>query len=107
VRSFRDNVASSPRGWRPKREPLDGLEGLLHARFGATRRQRERHQVHLGVQYFDEILPELQLPLRGAGGSAVAQRLPEKPAPEPGEKAPQPQAVPTVTECRPATASMT
>jgi len=34
---------------------LDGLEGLLHERFGATRRRRERHKVHL-VRYADDFL---------------------------------------------------
>jgi RNA-directed DNA polymerase len=34
---------------------LDGLEGLLHERFGATRRQRERHKVHL-VRYADDFI---------------------------------------------------
>jgi RNA-directed DNA polymerase len=34
---------------------LDGLEGLLHARFGATRRQRQQHKVHL-VRYADDFL---------------------------------------------------
>ena len=34
---------------------LDGLEGLLRARFGATRRQRERHKVHL-VRYADDFI---------------------------------------------------
>jgi RNA-directed DNA polymerase len=34
---------------------LDGLEGVLHERFGATRRQRERHKVHL-VRYADDFI---------------------------------------------------
>jgi RNA-directed DNA polymerase len=34
---------------------LDGLEGLLHQRFGATRRQRQQHKVHL-VRYADDFL---------------------------------------------------
>jgi RNA-directed DNA polymerase len=34
---------------------LDGLEGLLHERFGGTRRQRERHKVHL-VRYADDFI---------------------------------------------------
>jgi RNA-directed DNA polymerase len=34
---------------------LDGLEALLHRRFGATRRQRERHKVHL-VRYADDFI---------------------------------------------------
>jgi RNA-directed DNA polymerase len=34
---------------------LDGLEGLLHERFGATRRQRQRHKVHL-VRYADDFV---------------------------------------------------
>src|SRR5437870_459480 len=34
---------------------LDGLEALLQERFGATRRQRERHKVHL-VRYADDFI---------------------------------------------------
>jgi RNA-directed DNA polymerase len=34
---------------------LDGLEGLLHERFGGTRRQRQRHKVHL-VRYADDFV---------------------------------------------------
>src|SRR5205823_8942564 len=34
---------------------LDGLEPLLQQRFGATRRQRERHKVHL-VRYADDFI---------------------------------------------------
>jgi RNA-directed DNA polymerase len=34
---------------------LDGLEALLQQRFGATRRQRERHKVHL-VRYADDFV---------------------------------------------------
>ncbi len=34
---------------------LDGLEALLHERFGATRRQRQRHKVHL-VRYADDFV---------------------------------------------------
>src|SRR5207302_11458403 len=34
---------------------LDGLEGLLHARFGSTRRQRQQHKVHL-VRYADDFV---------------------------------------------------
>ena len=34
---------------------LDGLEALLHARFGATRRGRQRHKVHL-VRYADDFV---------------------------------------------------
>jgi RNA-directed DNA polymerase len=34
---------------------LDGLEGLLHERFGATARQRRQHKVHL-VRYADDFL---------------------------------------------------
>jgi Reverse transcriptase (RNA-dependent DNA polymerase) len=34
---------------------LDGLEALLHERFGATRRHRERHKVHL-VRYADDFI---------------------------------------------------
>src|SRR3984893_11248035 len=34
---------------------LDGLEALLRERFGATRRQRERHKVHL-VRYADDFI---------------------------------------------------
>jgi RNA-directed DNA polymerase len=34
---------------------LDGLEDLLRERFGGTRRQRERHQVHL-VRYADDFI---------------------------------------------------
>jgi RNA-directed DNA polymerase len=34
---------------------LDGLEALLHRRFGATRRQRQRHKVHL-VRYADDFI---------------------------------------------------
>ena len=34
---------------------LDGLEALLHERFGARRRQRERHKVHL-VRYADDFI---------------------------------------------------
>jgi RNA-directed DNA polymerase len=34
---------------------LDGLETLLHERFGATRRARERHKVHL-VRYADDFI---------------------------------------------------
>jgi len=34
---------------------LDGLEALLHERFGATRRQRERNKVHL-VRYADDFI---------------------------------------------------
>jgi RNA-directed DNA polymerase len=34
---------------------LDGLEGLLQQRFGGTRRQRERHKVHL-VRYADDFI---------------------------------------------------
>ena len=34
---------------------LDGLEGLLHERFGATRRERQRHKVHL-VRYADDFV---------------------------------------------------
>ena len=34
---------------------LDGLEGLLHERFGARRRARERHKVHL-VRYADDFI---------------------------------------------------
>src|SRR5207244_1598024 len=34
---------------------LDGLQGLLHARFGGTRRQRQRHKVHL-VRYADDFV---------------------------------------------------
>jgi RNA-directed DNA polymerase len=34
---------------------LDGLQGLLQQRFGATRRQRERHKVHL-VRYADDFI---------------------------------------------------
>jgi Retron-type reverse transcriptase len=34
---------------------LDGLEGLLHARFGGTRRQQQQHKVHL-VRYADDFV---------------------------------------------------
>lgn len=34
---------------------LDGLEGLLQQRFGGTRRQRQRHKVHL-VRYADDFV---------------------------------------------------
>jgi RNA-directed DNA polymerase len=34
---------------------LDGLQALLHARFGATRRQRQRNKVHL-VRYADDFI---------------------------------------------------
>jgi RNA-directed DNA polymerase len=34
---------------------LDGLQGLLHERFGATRQQRQRHKVHL-VRYADDFI---------------------------------------------------
>src|SRR6266478_4767672 len=34
---------------------LDGLEALLHARFGATRHARQRHKVHL-VRYADDFV---------------------------------------------------